>query len=245
MGLAVPKPYSRRWLWPLVLGPVPERWRALTIASLLATPALAWGYFGAMGLAGGARWFAVALLCALPGLWRCSWRFPVLLDAPSVAVALGGAWAARGGPWWASVPLAFLGGATRETVPLFAALWAWSPLPLVGLATVGWWRKSAPSTEAHLAQPLRAALTLRREIGFDAALYLRPLGAALAGLALPTAQMVATVLVAAAQLLVAVDTIRLLAWAAPVLVLGAVKTIPPTWWALAILVTLVQRDERV
>ena len=141
--------------------------------------------------------------------------------------------------------VAFLGGATRETVPLFAALWAWSPLPLVGLATVGWWRKSAPSTEAHLAQPLRAALTLRREIGFDAALYLRPLGAALAGLALPTAQMVATVLVAAAQLLVAVDTIRLLAWAAPVLVLGAVKTIPPTWWALAILVTLVQRDERV
>lgn len=248
LGVAVPKPYSARWLLPRLIGPDPDRWVSSTIYWLLCMPLMAWTYFGAMGLGGATRWFATALLCALPGVWRCSWRFPVLIDAPSFGMALGVATAAMTLPWWASMPLALVLGATRESGPVFAALWSWSPSPLVGLLASGWWRPHAmpdASAEPWLEHPVRYALALRRQIGLDSSLYLRPWGAALAGLAAPSWQLAATVAAAHMQLFCAVDTIRLTSWCAPVLVAAAAKTIPPAWWALALLVTLVQRDERV
>lgn len=245
-GLRVPAPYSRRWLLPLVLGPRPERWRALTLGSFAALPLVAGGYFHARGLAGRPLLFAVLLLCSLPGL-RLPLRLPVLLDAPSFVLALATAWSASAGPWWATLVLALISGATRETAPVFAALWAWSPWPLVGLAAVGWWRPSAPADEASepwLVHPLREVWALRMRLGLDGSLYLRPWGAALAGFVAPSWQTLATVAVAYAQLLVAVDTLRLAVWAAPVLVFGAAQTIPVAWWPLAVAATLLHIDDR-
>ena len=244
----VPMPYARRWLTPMICGSDPRRWRTLTRMSLLGTPWIAWHYFSAMGIEGHERIFAAALLSVLPGVWRCSWRFPVLLDAWSFFLALAVATMAARGDVLGAVVLALLGGATRETIPIFAAVWSWSPWPLVGLLGVGWWRKAAPlgpDAPDWLTHPARAAVKLRLAIGLDASLYLRPWGAALAGLVAPSWQTAAALLLAHAQLVVAQDTIRLTAWAAPVLVLGAAKVIPPAFWPLALLVTLVQRDDRV
>lgn len=257
---AVPKPYNRRYLLPFLLGPHPRRWAALTYISLALTPLSAWAYFGAMGLAGHERIFAAALLSALPGTWRCSLRFPVLIDAPSFSLALVVAalarWVDTSMATWPGAPLlalgfvvvALLGGATRETIPIFAAIWAWSPWPLVGLLAVGWWRKAAPlgpDAPEWLTHPVRAAVKLRLAIELDGSLYLRPFGAALAGLIAPTWQMLAAIVLAHGQLLAAQDTVRLTVWAAPVLVLGAAKVIPVAWWPLALLVTLMHRDDRV
>lgn len=244
-GEKVPVPYSRRWFLPRSLGASVREWVWCTRLSLAVTPLLAWWYFGAMGLDGLARVFATALLCVLPGVWRCSARFPVLLDAPSFALALWIAWATKTGPWWYAGALALVGGATRETVPVFAALWCWHPLPLVGLVASGWWRKSAPSDIPWLTHPVREAVALRRRIGLDGGLYLRPFGAALAGLAAPSWQVAVTVAVAHLQLLAAQDTIRLTVWCAPVLVLGAAKSLPVAWWGLALLWSFVQTDDRV
>lgn len=244
-GLPVPRPYNRRWLLARMLGPNPRRWAQCTHASLALTPGAAWLFFGAMGLGGAERLFAVALLCALPGVRACSLRFPVLLDAPSFLVALLLAWAACAAPWWVVLSLALLGGATRETVPVFAALWSWSPWPLVGLLAVGWTRPAARTDIPWLTHPVREALALRRALGWDGVLYLRPFGAALAGLVGCSWQCAATCAVAAAQLLAAQDTIRLTVWAGPVLVLGAAKVIPAAWWPLAVVWTLVHQDERV
>lgn len=252
-GLA-PRPYARRMLLPFLLGPHPARWATCTYLSLLATPFAAWAYFAAMGLDGARLVFAVALLCALPGVWRCSLRFPVLLDAPSFVIALVIAALARrfpveGGASWpvaaAFAVLAILGGATRETIPVFAALWSWSPWPLVGLAAVGWWRRAAPPDAPWLEHPIREALRLRRDIGLDGTLYLRPFGAALAGLVHPTAQTIATVAVAHLQLAAAQDTIRLTVWCAPVLVLHAAQVVPLELAPLAVLWTVMQEDRRV
>jgi len=244
-GHRVPSPYHRRYLLPAVLGPHPRRWVALTAASLAATPALAWLYFGAVGLTGGARIFAAALLSSLPAM-RFPARFPVLLDAPSFAGALLVAWASYTLPWWAPLPLALLLGATRETAPVFAALWSWSPLPLLGLLAVGWWKPCAPVPpgEPWLEHPFRSAWEMRRRLGFDGSLYVRPWGAALFGLGAPSWQMAITVAVAHAQLFAAVDAVRLAVWCAPVLCAAAARAIPPAWWALALVVTLVQREER-
>lgn len=250
MGQPVPRPYSRRWLLPFLLGPHPARWALATYASLALTPFAAWAYFAAMGLDGARLVFAVALLCALPGVWRCSLRFPVLIDAPSFALSLLLATNARHcmagqASWLVLVPFLLAGGAMRETIPVFAALWAWSPLPLVGLLAVGWWRKAAPPDAPWLEHPIREALKLRRDIGLDGTLYLRPFGAALAGLVHPTAQTIATVAVAHLQLAAAQDTIRLTVWCAPVLVLHAAQVVPLELAPLAVLWTVMQEDRRV
>lgn len=247
-GMRVPVPYSRRYLLPALLGPHPMRWAALTWFSLAATPALAWLYFGALGFVGGQRIFAAALLCALTGVWRCSLRFPVLVDAPSFALALAVATLARAGHPILAAYLSLPLGAMRESAPLFAAVWGWDAHPLVGLAAAGWWRPSSPPSpsEPWLAHPFREAIALRRRIGPDASLYLRPWGAALLGLVgTPTWQLGAAVALAHAQCLVAVDTIRLTVWCAPVLVASAAKVTPAAWWAVALLVTVAQKDERV
>lgn len=245
-GHHVPRPYSRRWLLPRLLGPHPERWRALTLASFAILPIVAAEYFSARGLAGWSLFFATALLCALPGL-RLPLRLPVLLDAPSFALALLVAWSASAWPWWLMAPLSLVLGATRETAPVFAALWAWSPWPLLGLAAAGWWRPSAPPDEARepwLVHPVQEAWKMRLALGLDGGLYLRPWGGALAGLIAPSWQTLATVVVAHGQLFVAVDTVRLAVWAAPVLVLGAAQVVPPALWPLALLVTVLHRETR-
>lgn len=247
-GRLVPKPYSRRWILPAVLGPNERAWKWCTALSLAFTPIVAFQFFRiAGGLDLSAAVFAAVLLSALPGVWRCSWRFPVLVDAPSFLACLVLAIFAKALPWWASFPIALLGGGIRETVPIFAALWAWSPVPLVGLLSVAWFRPSAPIAEGApewLTHPVRSAWKLRAVIGLDASLYLRPLGAALAGLAAPSLQTGLTVAAAFAQLFAAQDAIRLTVWCAPVLVMGAAKLIPAAWWPLAILVTVFQRDDR-
>lgn len=245
-GHQVPRPYSRRWLLPRLLGARPERWRALTLASFAILPIVAAGYFSARGLAGWSLFFTTALLCALPGL-RLPLRLPVLIDAPSFALALLVASSASAWPWWITAPLSLILGAIRESGPVFAALWAWSPWPLVGLVASGWWRPRAPANETlepWLAHPVREAWALRRRVGLDGGLYLRPWGAAIAGLVAPSWQTLATVAVAHAQLFVAVDTVRLAIWAAPPLVFAAAQVIPPALWPLALLVTALHREER-
>lgn len=244
-GLAVPHPYRLRWLLPRVLGPHPERWRVLTYASLATLPIAAAIYFLTRGLTGYRVAFAAALLCVLPGL-RLSARFPVLIDAPSFTGALLVAACATAAPWWVTALLALLLGATRETAPVFAALWAWHPLPLVGLLAVGWWRPAAPPSpdEPWLSRPYAEAWRERVRVRFDRLVYVAPWGAALAGLCVPSWQMAATVAAAHAQLFAAVDTLRLTVWAGPVLVLGAAQLLPPAAWPLAIVVTVMHRDDR-
>lgn len=223
------------------------RWAALTYLSLALTPAAAWLYFGARGFEGWGRVFAAALLCALPGVWRVSLRLPVLTDAPAFALSLIVSALVPHHPWLAaalSLPL----GAIRETSPVFAAVWAWHPAPLVGVLAAGWFRRSCPpdAREPWLAHPSREAWAIRCRIGLDPSLYLKPWGAAILGLAgAPTWQVAAAVGLAHAQLFVAQDAVRLAVWCAPVLVMRAAPMIPVAWWAMALLVTALQKDDRV
>lgn len=264
-GEPVPRPYAYRWLLPMLLGPDPWRWTLCSYLSLAALGPIAYGYFGALGLEGWPRAWAVLVLLLLQGVTRTSLRYPVLLDAPSFALALATAGAARvgGGALPLAVLLALAGGATKEAAPVFAALWAWSPVPLVGLAAAGWWARHVdpdvaapegyrvPPVEplpAWLVHPVREALALRRRIGMDGALYVRPWGAAIAGLAAPTWQLGLTLAVAHAQLLQAQDTLRLTAWAAPVLVAQAAVALRLEAWpalGLVALVLAITRDDRV
>jgi hypothetical protein len=244
-GELVPHPYRLRWLLPRVLGAHVARWVWLTRVSYAALAIAAAFYFAGMGLRGGELAFAAALLCALPGL-RLAWRLPVLIDAPSFTLALIVAGVTRREPLAGAV-LSLVLGSVRETGPVFAACWAWHPAPLVGLLAVGFWRPRAMLTDDApdwLRHPVRAALALRLALGLDGCLYVRPWGAALLGLVHPTTQTLVTLSLAYAQLFMAQDTMRLVVWAAPPLVLGATQFIHWPWLPLALLATALHRELR-
>lgn len=234
----VPRPYAYRWLWSGICGDSRVRWEVLSAASLvLWGPALAWY----LSLAGASAWqqlAGVALLCGLPGLFRLNAHLPVLVDAPAFLLALvSAAFALSGHPVF-SIATALVAGASKETAPVFAAAFALSPWPLVGLVAAGWWRVRGPVpawASEWLARPVEAARQAHRGAWLDWKTMALPWGAVLpAALLAPvhprfTLAAVASAVLGYGQMFAAVDRARLFSWAAPPALALAVMAIPAEW----------------
>jgi hypothetical protein len=170
---------------------------------------------------------------------------PVGVDLPALALSLWSVALLELGFWPAAVVLALAAGAVKETSPVFAALWSWNPLLLVGLI--------APAVRALVARPaldevtmtpsllhvhehpFRSALEAHRARARDGWLWLAPWGATLAALTRPSWWLVATLVAAHAQLVVATDHVRLVHTAAgPVLALVAAQALPGHLLVLAV-----------
>lgn len=242
-GMPVPRPYAWRWLLPLL--PL-NIWALTTWTSLVLTPVCAAYYFSERGLHGHELTFAVALLSVVPGVWRLALSLPILCDTPAFAAALAVAALSVRHPWAAAVAALPL-GAAYEKGPVFAALWGWSWWPLMGLTFVGWFRKHAPhdeTTPEWIKHPFLTAMKYRERLGLDMEAYLLPFGASLLAFTAPFSwQVILTTAVAFGQLFIAQDTIRLLVWAAPVLVCAAVPQIPQAWYVLALVFTLLSASK--
>ena len=178
-------------------------------------------------------------LAGFAGVVHINVRFPVLVDVPAMTFALSTAAMVEHRMWWAAVPCALLAGATCEKAPVFAALFAWSPLPLLGLVAVGWWRKpgpdplTGPAADA-LVRPLRSSWEHHKALPLW--VWVLPWGAGLAALAAPTPQLWATLAAAYALTIVANYTVRLYQWAWPVVAVCALAAIPAVWLLLALVV---------
>lgn len=124
-GTPQPTPFHRRWCgWP----------RRLLIACT---------YVGLVFVASTlGSWWQALIFSTLPGVWFCATR-PTTVDAPAMALAWASALMMPRSPYVATL-LACLSGLIHERGPVFAALYAWHPLPLIGLVSIGWWRKPAP-----------------------------------------------------------------------------------------------------
>jgi len=179
----------------------------------------------------------MACVAFLPGI-AFSVRHPVLVDAFGMALALGAA-LMLSVCWPIAIVLAFLAGCTRETAPIWAAVYAWNPLLLVGLVPVGvrWLMRSGPDVLDPknawiLEHPIKASIEFHAGRWTDPLLMVLPWGGLLAGITAFTVQTLVAVGLGYSQLLVATDAVRLYQWAAPVLALAAVAAVPA--WALPI-----------
>lgn len=245
-GGTVPKPFHLRWLLPTLLGTNKRAW---------------WGCWGVSWvlLAAGAVWWRVgagddwrvavacaAMLCALPGLAGTSTTVPVGVDLPATAVGVcAAALTTDLNPGWifGCVLLSLIAGSIKETTPIWIALWAWSWIPLLGLA--------APLIRAALVKPgpdpiggkfqevadhpIRAALASHAGRWRDARLMVAPWGVCLAALYDVDWRIVVLLALAYAQLLVATDTVRLYQHAAgPAMASAAALTVPLGWLWLAV-----------
>jgi len=88
------------------------------------------------------EWWKTLLFITIPGVWFCVTR-PETVDGPSMGLAWLSAWLLPTHPV-AACFAAVLSGFVHERGPVFAALYAWHPLPLLGLLGVMWWRTPAP-----------------------------------------------------------------------------------------------------
>ncbi len=217
-----PAPFHRRFCgWPPRLLMVTTWTSFVILASLL----------------GG--WKPTLLFVALPGVWFCATR-PTTTDAPAMLLAWLSSLAWIRGYPMAAVLLAALSGTIHERGPVFAALYAWSPLPLLGLVVplLLNLRKPAPlesgatlSEQRLLGHSLLDALGAHRPFvdmlspaGLMMSLRGLPFIAGYVG-ATPTAW--ASLVVAMASRMMGTDTARFLMWAAPPLCAGMVDA--PTW----------------
>lgn len=242
-GERVPRPFHFRWLVPVVCRDAAWRWQAVTVVSVVLT-AVAAGLLAPSWEAGLA---AGLMLVALPGI-RYSLSAPVLVDAPALCLA---AWAGVAGDWWLAVVLACVAGACKETGPVFAAAFAWSPWPLVGLVVVAARALMRPGPD----DPIRRVRTVtpQSELAWIARhpfragwkyhdwrspLMVLPWGGALAALGHLDWQVVVVLVLAYAQLLVATDTVRLYQWAAPVVCVAAATAVPVAWLPLLVVATV-------
>lgn len=239
----VARPFHLRWLLPRMCGQNLDTWWSVWRVSWLV---LGVGMFVLASIRTedlGASLVATILVLALPGVWGPQVVRPVGVDLPAMALGVCAAVHAMAGNWWLAIPFALVAGATKETAPVWAALWAWSPLPLVGLAAplirsliakpaIDEVTALPPLREVH-DHPIRTALKARR--WRDGWVIVAPWGLCLAALLNLSPWVIVTLAVAHLQLLVATDTVRLLHTAAgPVVAIAAVQVIPPQWWPAAL-----------
>jgi hypothetical protein len=218
-GKPQPTPFHRRFhAWPANL---------LTVVTWLSLVAIA----AMMG-----TWQRAALLMTLPGIWMIA-VMPTTVDAPAMALAYASSILLPVSPV-AAILLSCVAGAIHERGPFFAALYCWSPWPLIGLVAVQWWAKQAPRDPDS---PDLADVLVGHKSMLSAALAHRPYVDLLGegGLiwsmrgVLPIAayqgaswQAWVTFGLAFASRIVATDAARCLMWAAPPLV---AHLDPPTW----------------
>lgn len=240
-GKRVPIPFAYRWLIPLWASYRDEKfsqWKILTLVSICCQGILLPVYAN--------DWRAVVLVGMLPAVWRFQLRHPVLVDAPAMAVALLGAtiWVRSPHDAWhvAGVILfALIAGGIRETAPVWMAIYAWSPLPLIGLIAVipGALRARKVDPQADnlwIQHPFETALKFRKGHWLAWQMVCIPWGVLLP-IAVLHADVKVWVALAVAHLpwIATSDWNRISAWAAPVLAVAAL-----TWqsdlWPLLLLI---------
>ena len=235
-GHAEPVPFHLRWLLPKLCRENVSRWVASTVISTVAAVVLT----GVLALQHGATLtqaaVAAALMAGLPSV-RFAWFSPVLVDMPALALALGAAVL-----WPVSPPAALgvclLGGCVSEKVPALAAVFSFQPLLLVGLVAPlsRWLAVSAGEIDPRdslswtLAHPLQAGRKGHAGKWRDPLTMLLPWGACLVVvMAAPSLWLLAALVLAYSQLLVATDSVRLYQQAAPVVCVSAALMIPEVW----------------
>ncbi len=237
-----PLPFALRWLLPYMCGPSPGRWRYCTAIhmTLLVPIVTIWL----------SHWINDPIACmvggifiiGLPGIWRIHLRWPVLVDPTAMAWALISALFAFEGLWLLAVACSLVAGSAKESAPVFAAVYCWHPVVLLGLVGPLLRRCTArlcPDPEGDeeiLTHPFRAGWQAHSQWWRAPKVMFAPWGICLLAPLTDDAHLlmmlVVGVVLAYGQLLVAVDTVRLYQWAAPLAILCTVAALPV--WALAV-----------
>ncbi len=188
-------------------------------------------------------WKQALLFVLLPGVAFCV-NLPTTTDGPAMLLAWLAALTHTRGHSALAIGLSAASGALHERAPVFAALYAWHPLPLLGLvvpAVVARWKGAAPpdrsrtdSAEALVGHGLWGAIEAHRsyvnllsENGLVWSLRGLPVMAGYLGCSV---QAWVCLGVAFASRIMGTDTSRYIMWGA----LPMIRELDPPLWMLAL-----------
>lgn len=230
-GGAVCLPFHLRWLLPWAVGGNTVGWRVVSWFSLAAIPLLTFSY-----VANRVGWQAGALagiLTALLPQMRFMFRAPVLVDANAMMLTLLSITL----PWPYGLPVLVCAAATKETTPIWAAVYAWDWWPLLGLVVplirYIFWKAGDDvalmddESRAAVQYPFLSSLRWHRGQWLSARAMLLPWGVLLVAPLHMNLQLVVALGLAYGLLLVVTDTARIYWWAAPVMCLVAAPHLLP------------------
>lgn len=230
-GKPIPRPFLYRWILPLLCKDDVGRWTIASWSALIGLCLLIWYMTG--------QPFLAALIFFAPSM-RWLRDHPVLVDLPGLFLAVLAAAVAPHNIVLAMCLVVFA-GTTNEKAPLFAAIYAWEPLLLLGLAAplaAHFLMKPGPDVldeeNAWILQfPRRASIKFHANFGWKE--YVAPWGGMLFAVFYLTPELVVALVVAYAMTLYATDTARLYLWAAPAAIIALASADPVVFPALVLL----------
>ena len=224
----VAMPFHLRWLLPMLLKDRVKAWLWTSRVSVIGIGVLTAWYCKNPWM------FCVALL---PGV-NFSWRFPVLVDATAMFLALLAAVLAPINIY-AAILVAVIAACVKETAFVWASVYAWNPILLIGFIPVvlrKMIRHGSYKLQGHgdysIKNALRSVKQERIGAWLNPALLILPWGALILGVGHMSLQLIVSMIIGYGQLIVASDSVRLYQWAAPVLALACVAAVPPEWLPL-------------
>jgi hypothetical protein len=239
-GRGAPRPFCYRWLLPAVCGASLVRWRVASVFGVLLT------CIGIVSLCQ-TWWQALAgviVFVALP-MTEFNLRNPVLTDSLSLGLATVSAALFVNDLVVPAVLVACVAGMVKESAPVFAALFAFSPWLLLALIPVlvrmvvvkpGIDVVTGPGIEDTLLHPFRTGVRFHKAMVLKRSEYLiAPWGGLLIALTVVDVRLALCLVVAYGQLLIATDTVRLYQWCAPLVIVYAVACVPAPWLLLLVL----------
>ena len=239
-GRGAPRPFCYRWLLPALCGASLVRWRVATVLGVLLT---------CIGIASlcGSWWQALAgviVFVALP-MTEFNLRNPVLTDSLAIGLATVSAALFVNDLVVPAVLVACVAGMVKESAPVFAALFAFTPWLLLALIPAlvhivmvkpGVDVVVEPGIEDTLRHPFRTGVRFHKAMVLERSEYLiAPWGGLLIALTVIDVRLALCVVVAYGQLLLATDTVRLYQWCAPLVIVYAVACVPAPWLLLLVL----------
>lgn len=185
--------------------------------------------------------WAVLLWVSLP-VWNINIKMTMLVDPVAWMLALLSVVLCLRGHALPAVVAVMLAGTVAPKAPVFAALWILNPWLLLGLVPVAIGhfvlpRGRALCDEPVLNEPWKTGMKYHGKHIHDARELLLPWGGCMAAIFCGDWRVLPAVVVAYAQLLISTDSARLYMWAAPVVIIGALKVIPEPLLIVAVLMT--------
>jgi hypothetical protein len=233
-GESVPVPYSLRPLVPMVCGDSYTKWYYLTYLHIALVGFASYLLGINYGLTVAQAITVSACIAVSRSFVKMQAYYPALVDAHSHAWAMMIAVAALSGNTTIAMVLAIIGGLVSEKVPVFAAIYAWSFAPLIGvLATALHFIMAKHDNTrqgiAWLDKPFEAAIeniASKFQNGTWHVYFLAPIGVAWLGLLGNSTPAYVALVFAALPVLRAMDYTRLITWGLPLLLIEAVRLTP-------------------
>lgn len=228
-GGSVPVPFHLRRLLPRLLGKSVVAWRVCSWGSLVVLSVCVGEIARCYGMSFQSSVLASVLVCGLP-IFRTSVFFPVLVDAPALALTSLSVLLVMNGEVLFAVLVVMVGAAVKEHVPVFSFLACMCPWLLLGLLVPIILRYTGEPARGEYPgelHPFQFARTFHAKEVFSAKHHVLPWGVcATAAFSPPTLGLCLSLVVSYGMLLVASDSTRVYQWALIPMCIAASSVVP-------------------